>query len=164
MEHKLLGWEYCYTTHVKLIHNLSAINTLFAHLVTSQGNQVNTMAADALAPWVARSSATLILSTQGNRVPVTSKKGFYLSVQSQHCHWEMIENEFFFFLKKIQHTHVISDIHIMRNMPYDPFCMKKTHHICSWIFLVLSYSCHCPFHWSQVSRREWRCSSSSYAC
>ena len=100
MEHKLLGWEYCYTTHVKLIHNLSAINTLFAHLVTSQGNQVNTMAADALAPWVARSSATLILSTQGNRVPVTSKEGFYLSVQSQHCHWEMIENEFFFFPKK----------------------------------------------------------------
>ena len=35
-------------------------------------------------------------------------------------------------------------------------CTKKT-----WMFLVLSCSCLCPIHWSQVLSLEWKCSWSS---
>ena len=31
----------------------------------------------------------------------------------------------------------------------------------TWMFLILSCSCLCPIHWSQVLSREWRCSWSS---
>ena len=33
--------------------------------------------------------------------------------------------------------------------------------ICNWYRKILSCSCLCPIHWSQVLSREWRCSWSS---
>ena len=66
-----------------------------------QDSLVNTMAADALAPSLARSSAAIVLTMQDGRVLVFHEEGFQLPVASQ-C-WEMMENVdvFSYFLKWI---------------------------------------------------------------
>ena len=46
------------------------------------GNFVNTMAADALAPWVARPSTAVVLKIQDKLVPVFHKDRFQLAAPS----------------------------------------------------------------------------------
>ena len=53
-------------------------------------NLVNTIAADGLAPWVARPSAAMVLNMQDKQVLVFHEEGFQLPVSSQW--WEIIEN------------------------------------------------------------------------
>ena len=62
------------------------------------------MTADALAPCVAKSTASMILTVQDKYILVFLKKIFQLTAPSQ-C-WEMIQidaNIFLFFLKGIHH-------------------------------------------------------------
>ena len=54
------------------------------------GNLVNTIAADGLAPWVARPSAAMVLNMQDKQVLVFHEEGFQLPVSS--LWWEIIEN------------------------------------------------------------------------
>ena len=59
--------------------------------------------------------------------------------------------------------------YIPRILPYQCFAQKqlpwnlyyKANKFTKFLFLVLSCSCLCPIHWSQVVGQEWRCSWSS---
>ena len=51
-------------------------------------NKVNTMAADALAPYVAKTSAAMVLTMQGKQV-IAFYDGFYLPVSLKF--WEIID-------------------------------------------------------------------------
>ena len=72
-------------------------------------NQDNTIAADALAPFIAKASAAMVLIMQDSLVLVFHREGFHYSIPSQ-CQ-EIIENAnvFLYFLykkkeKKLQHV------------------------------------------------------------
>ena len=67
--------EYLYS-HQRLINYFGAETGIFL------GNYVNTMAADALATCVARSSATMVLTTQDKQVLVFHEEGLQLTTPS----------------------------------------------------------------------------------
>ena len=82
------------------------VNTSGAETGIFQDHEVNTMAADALAPWVARTSATTVLTVQDKWLLALHEEGFQLPVPS--CYWERVENAnmFLYFIKLIQATRV----------------------------------------------------------
>ena len=90
MKYKKRGYPLYHTLHLKKNRSIN-VNPSRAETILFRESEINTMAADAPTPLVARLSAGDVLIKQGRLVPLFSTR--MVSFTCAIPGWEMIENE-----------------------------------------------------------------------